>query len=1000
MKSVFVALCGVFFLIFGVCESPKIYAQQVLVEAESFVEHGGWKLDTQFIDNMGSPYLLAHGLGKPVKDATTKVTFPETGTYNVFVRTKDWVARWKAPGQPGQFQLIVNGTPLAEKFGTQNADWFWQSGGTVEIKSKQTSVALHDLTGFDGRCDAILFSKDKTAPPNTSDILPQWRRELLGLKESPTDMKGYDLVVVGGGYAGMGAAISAARMGCKVALIQNRPVLGGNGSSEVRVWSMGHIRRGKYPRVGEIVEEFCDRATKSPGRYEEFEDSKKEQIVRDEKNIDLFLNHHAYKVDMAGDKVAAVYAFDTRTSEHKRFEGTLFSDCTGHGTIGFLAKADWEMTPKGRMGMSNMWAWAEGKEEVAYPETPWALDLNMADFPYPRDHHGQWFWESGFDKDPLGDAEGIRDWNLRAVYGAFNAMKNRDGADKHKSAFLTWIAYIGGPRESRRLMGDLVLTSEDVVSKREFKDGCVPSTWSIDLHYPKKEFAKKFPDNPFISIAEHDRRIDRNYGYPVPYRCFYSRNIPNLFMTGRNISVTHEALGTTRVMKTCGMMGEVVGRAASICKQRDCQPRDVYEKYWEQMDELLKLPGKAHRPNVNAEMIVPDDSMQLATSHGLAKGLDPAQLPGIVIDDLAATKSKKWKSGISLKGFVGVSYLYAKANSGATIKFETTVPKTGRFDIRIAHQTHPNRGSNIPVTVQIGTQQIRLKMNMKKAPNKDGFTTVGQYDLIKGSLVSVEISTEGATGIVHADAVQFLELGKDGKPIQEPSKANQKAADSEADQASNRTLIFEDDFNRNESQEVTEEIGNGWSSNSSTRANGNKQVDLRDNTLHIYFHESADHAVSVRHDVEFKNGEVELRFMLEHEKDILGLNFADLTHKSVWAGHLFKVNVGVKKLEIVDLKTGVMNLETRKIRKAKQETPELKKLLKTKVKRNKLDLEVGKWYGLKVTISGDSINVAIDGQEVGAFTSEGFAHPTKKMLRLSVPKEAVIDDLKIYSIGA
>ena len=168
-------------------------------------------------------------------------------------------------------------------------------------------------------------------------------------------------------------------------------------------------------------------------------------------------------------------------------------DCTGHGTLGFLAEADWEMSPDGRMGMSNMWAWDESDTPTEFPETPWALDLTMKDFPYPRDHHGQWFWESGFSKDAISDAEGIRDWNLRAVYGAFNAMKNRDGADKHKGAFLTWIAYIGGPRESRRLMGDVVLNKEDIVTKREFKDGCVPSTWSIDLHYPKNSIPKSLP---------------------------------------------------------------------------------------------------------------------------------------------------------------------------------------------------------------------------------------------------------------------------------------------------------------------------------------------------------------------------------------------------------------------------------------------------------------------------------------------------------------------------
>ncbi|MCA9038628.1 MAG: FAD-dependent oxidoreductase, partial [Planctomycetaceae bacterium] len=216
-------------------------------------------------------------------------------------------------------------------------------------------------------------------------------------------------------------------------------------------------------------------------------------------NIDLFLNHHAYEVAAADGRIESVSAFNVKSSERIRFRAPLFADCTGHGTIGFLARADWEMSPQDRMGMSNMWAWAEGGNEKAFPRTPWALDLTMDDFPYPRDHHGQWFWEGGFDKDPIKQAELIRDWNLRAVFGAFNAMKNGDGAAQHGSAYLTWVAYVGGTRESRRLMGDVLLTQDDIVNKKQFPDGCVPSTWSIDLHYPKKQFAEAYPDNPFIS---------------------------------------------------------------------------------------------------------------------------------------------------------------------------------------------------------------------------------------------------------------------------------------------------------------------------------------------------------------------------------------------------------------------------------------------------------------------------------------------------------------------
>jgi hypothetical protein len=746
----------------GLTSLPAISCGQdratgLLVEAESFSKHGGWSLDTQFIRHMGSPYLLAHGLGKPVEDASATVKFPETGTYRVFVRTKDWVARWQAPGQPGRFQLLVNGKPLQETFGTTGADWNWQPGGSVEISDLQVQLALKDLTGFDGRCDAIFFTKGTQPPPSGSDILPAWRRSALGLAEEPTVKAGYDLVVVGGGYSGMGAAISAARMGCKVALIQDRPVLGGNGSSEVRVWAMGLVRRGKYPRIGEIVEEFADKAKKSPGTFEEFGDAQKEALVRSEANIDLFLDHHAFQVEMDQNRIAAVFAFDTRTSEHKKFVGKLFCDATGHGTLGALANADWDMAEKGRMGMSNMWAWNEGAQPTEFPKTPWALDLSMKDFPYPVDHHGQWFWESGFDKDALGDAEGIRDWNLRAVFGAFNAMKNRDGADKHRTAFLTWVAFIGGPRESRRLLGDLVLTQDDIVNKKEFSDGCVPSTWSIDLHYPKKQYAEKFPDNPFISIAEHDRRIDRDYGYPVPYRCFYSRNIENMFMAGRCISVTHEALGTVRVMKTCGMMGEVVGKAASICIDRGCPPSAVYERYWSEMDKLLQLPGKAFRKTIDAPITVPSDALPLASSIGPPTGIDPATLPGVVIDNRQAIMKGNWTSGEGLKGYIGNDYVYAGPSSNSTIKFEWRSDKATKVEVRLAYQPHENRGNQVPVTVQSGSTKTESRVNMRVKPSiANAFVSLGEFSLKAGESIVVQLSTEGANGNVHADAVQFL----------------------------------------------------------------------------------------------------------------------------------------------------------------------------------------------------------------------------------------------------
>jgi hypothetical protein len=422
--------------------------------------------------------------------------------------------------------------------------------------------------------------------------------------------------------------------------------------------------------------------------------------------------------------------------------------------------ADSDMAPGGRMGMSNMWRWDETDSTTTFPATPWALDLEMKDFPYPRDNHGQWFWESGFDKDAIGDAEGIRDWNLRAVYGAFNAMKNRDGADDHKTAILSWVAYVGGPRESNRLLGDVVLTQDDVVEKRDFPDGCVPSTWSIDLHYPKEQYAEKYPDNPFISKAVHDRRVDRSYGYPVPYRCFYSRNIDNLFMAGRNVSVTHQALGTVRVMKTCGMMGEVVGKAASICALRDCTPREVYEDHLDELLKMLDLPGKARRSTPSAPITIDEGALPRASAFGPMPGQDPKSFDGVVIDDVQAELKGNWKSGEAGKRFVGYGYKYASPGSGAQATFTIKAPKSGRFQILVGSSPvddpFENRSKAAPVEIRVGDRVIRKRVNYRGTEDRQ-FVPVGIVELEKDQPVRVVVLTDGAKGLIHLDAVQMVQ---------------------------------------------------------------------------------------------------------------------------------------------------------------------------------------------------------------------------------------------------
>ena len=211
-------------------------------------------------------------------------------------------------------------------------------------------------------------------------------------------------------------------------------------------------------------------------------------------------------------------------------------------------------------------------------------------------------------------------------------------------------------------------------------------------------------------------------------------------------------------------------------------------------------------------------------------------------------------------------------------------------------------------------------------------------------------------------------------------------------------VIFQDDFERSESQEQKDEPGNGWGTNSKARAKGNKQVDLKDGAMHISMHAEADHAVSVTHEAEFLDGSVELRLMLENEADTLGLDFADLKFKEVHAGHLFKVDVGTKRITVDDMITGGMNMKYYEAKKAKTLTAEQKKIIASAKKTFPNKLDAGKWYTLLVTVKGDHLTASIDGKEIASVKGAGFAHPTKRMLRLSVPKSAIVDDVKIISL--
>ncbi|MDX9880456.1 MAG: FAD-dependent oxidoreductase [Prolixibacteraceae bacterium] len=583
-----------FFLTMGWC-----HAQSVLVEAESFINKGGWVVDQQFMDQMGSPYLLAHGLGTPVEDATTIVNFPKKGKYYVWVRTRNWASLWTRKA-PGRFQVLIDGKAAGETFGEYPAEWGWIDGSTVEVKNKKCQLSLHDLTGFNGRCDALFFTQDPNfIPPSGKTEMAAWRKRTLGLPAQPEPAGTFDFVVVGGGMAGTCAAISAARLGVKVALIQDRPVLGGNNSSEVRVHLGGRIKLEPYPGLGNMINEIGPRRGGNAQLYEYYEDEKKLFYVQAEKNISLFLNYRANKVVTEGNKIKELVAVNTETAQELVFTAPLFADCTGDGTIGFLAGAEFMIGRESRsqygeptapeeademtMGASVQWYAEEEGAPVLFPDIDWGLpwDEKRAE----AIKRGDWNWETGMNLDQINDFERIRDYGLLVVFSNWSYLKNHSSkkADFANSR-LKWAAYVAGKRESRRLIGDYILKEQDLTGHNVYPDGTAPASWTIDLHYPDPENSELFSGREFKSIAKHIPI----YPYPIPFRCLYSKNVDNLMMAGRNISVTHVALGTVRVMRTTGMMGEVIGMAASVCKNENTSPRGVYEDHLGKLIGLMK----------------------------------------------------------------------------------------------------------------------------------------------------------------------------------------------------------------------------------------------------------------------------------------------------------------------------------------------------------------------------------------------------------------------------
>lgn len=417
-----------------------------------------------------------------------------------------------------------------------------------------------------------------------------------------------DFCVVGGGLAGLFAAISAARHGAKVALMQDRPVLGGNASSEIRMWVSG--AKGPDCRETGLLEELAmENQFYNPHKHYHMWDRLMEWMARQEEGIELIMNCSCLDCGMQGDRIAWVKGWQTTTQTYHVVHAKLFADCSGDSVLAPLSGADYRVGREARaefgeriapvqadrktMGMSCLFQAREGDGESVYKAPPWAekigcdqLAHRMPDLSDVRENY--WYLELGGDADSIADTEALR-WELQGLaYGLWDFLKNDTShAQKHAHWEADWVCALPGKRESRRYVGPYMLTELDIESARNFEDIVAYGGWPMDDHHPGG-FRAKEPPNVFHPAPSP---------YAIPYRCLYSHNIANLFFAGRNISVTHAALSSTRVMATCALCGQAVGTAAALAIRQGGGPREVEVTQLQQqlMQDDCFLPGRVRK---------------------------------------------------------------------------------------------------------------------------------------------------------------------------------------------------------------------------------------------------------------------------------------------------------------------------------------------------------------------------------------------------------------------
>ncbi len=444
-----------------------------------------------------------------------------------------------------------------------------------------------------------------------------------------------DLCVIGGGLGGILTAISAARHGAKVVLMQDRPVLGGNSSSEIRMWVSGAGSRVRNLQETGIMEEILlENMYRNPSRNFSIWDSVLYEKVKFEENIELLLNCACCDAQMNGDKIESVTGFQLTTYTWHTVNASIFADCSGDSILAELTGAEYmsgredkakfgesmalDKADKKTMGMSLMIQAHETDRKIEFIPPEWAYTFNTDEEMNNKPHdcldkiNTNFYWiELGGEQDSIHDTEEIRDELLKIAFGVWDHIKNKGdhGADNWE---LDWIGFLPGKRESRRYIGDYIMVQDDVIKGKIPKDTVAYGGWQIDNHLPGGFWMNG-------NGGGHLQKVRLNEPYGIPYRSLYSKNIANLMFAGRNISASHLAFSTTRVMATCGVIGQAVGTAAALAAEKKIMPRDVCGFIDELQSRLLE--DDCFLPTFKREMPETTKSAKLTADYGDASNL-------------------------------------------------------------------------------------------------------------------------------------------------------------------------------------------------------------------------------------------------------------------------------------------------------------------------------------------------------------------------------------------